>query len=183
MTRFIWQFELTGKPWTPQGNWQKDDYKWEIRYFWPIETMVRLNFDEAQLYWDKGICKQHDDIYWLDMAKPMNIKQRHDKYVLKPLVKSIKNRVAYDKKVILEASDLSQIKHQTIAVTKMALQLIIHQKPKCMLELSKIQLQNKTFSSLSIESRCPEMLDDLNAHLQLPEKPLGYVEFLSQQLR
>jgi len=178
VSRFIWQFELTGRQWLPQGNWQKDSHKWEIRYFWPIDQIVELNLNEQQLNWDQGECKLQRDVYWLDVNNPTNIKQRRDQLVYKPVVQQHHNRTAFDKKQRLDPDELSQSNFKTIEVEKMALQLKIHQKPKCMLELSKIQLQNQTFSSLCIESRCGELLDNIDDHLQLSGKACDYITFL-----
>lgn len=182
MSRFIWQFELSGKRWEPQGDWQKETHKWEIRYFWPIEQIVQLDLNERQLNWDKGACKIHQDIYWLNKDNPLNIKQRHDKLVYKAIQSQHNERAAYDKKVNISMNDLIQQNHVTIPVDKMAIQLVIHEKPKCVLELSKIYIQDQVYSSLCIESRCGGLLDDLHNHLHLPGKACSYIEFLSKRL-
>jgi hypothetical protein len=182
MSRFIWQFDLSGEQWSPSGDWQKDSHKWEIRYFWPIEQVIQLNFHESQLNWGNGACKIHHDIYWLDRNNPLNIKQRKDLFVFKEMIIQTNDRIAFEKKETLTGDELPKRNYETIAVDKMALQLIIHQKPKCLLELSKIRVQEQTFSSLCIESRCGELVDDLNSHLNLPLKAKSYVTFLGELL-
>ena len=179
MTRLIWQFELTDQLWEPQGNWQKDTHKWEIRYFWPIDQIIQLNLTESQLNWDKGACKIHHDIYWWSKDNPLNIKQRKHKIVYKALIDHKNARFAYDKKVCLSTDDIAQHDYLAIDVDKMAIQFIIHEKPKCVLELSKVQIQNRMYSSLCLESRCGELLDNLHHHLHLPGKASSYVQLLN----
>ncbi len=182
MSRFIWQFDLTNQQWLPQGNWQKGPYKWEVRYFWPVEQIIRLNINESQLNWSQAVCKTHLDNYLIDKDNPLNIKERHNKLVCKPFVSQQSQRIAYNKKVNLTADELTPDNLLTVPIEKMAIQFIVHRKPKCVLELSKIQLLNQTFTSLCIESRCGELLDDLHHHLKLPGKASSYLDFLCEKL-
>lgn len=182
MSRFIWQFEQTGQEWVPQGNWQKDPHKWEVRYFWPLDRIIELNISEKQLHWDKSVYKTHFDTYLIDRENPLNIKGRKDKLVYKPFISQQNDRIAYDKKVSLSTDELSQHNFLAVPVEKMSIQLIIYEKPKCVLELSKIYMLNQEFSSLCIESRCVRLLDNLHDHLKLPGKACSYIEFLCEQL-
>ena len=126
----------------------------------------------------------------------LNLKTRHDHVLYKPVHKRSASALAYGKKIKLNEeppqhriaelpdmnvadllSNLSVVRHK-VSVNKEALIYKITTTPGIKLEFAKLQVSDKTYFSLSIETYESSWIEPVCHHLLGKKIPCDYVTFL-----
>lgn len=198
--RMIWNFEFhTENPLSLEALEQEapEKIRWEIRYFWPenrIITLKRLN--EAFLNLSHYQIKFKQDIYYLLPHRDYNIKIRQDNLTYKPLLKKSSLALGFGKKIkltegknILAGTDnvsvyalINEIEQtgRKVEVTKETLIHRFSALSKTKLELTKLNIHQQTYFSVSIESRSLPIAEHLAKHLLDHQNSCDYVTFLKR---
>jgi len=199
-TRLVWNFEINNdKPlaWPAAESSSVDDIRWESRFFWPGSTIITLNgLDDTFLELSRYQVKHRQDSYYLLADEDYNLKTRHEHLLYKPIIKKTEHAVAYGKKLNLaeQSPDSLLPGHETLTaktllhlirtrgkkihVEKEALIYKFATTPVTKLEFARLTVKNKTYFSVSIESRAIAWIELLTQHLLGKEISCDYVTFL-----
>ncbi|CDZ76522.1 hypothetical protein BN59_00792 [Legionella massiliensis] len=202
-TRLVWNFEINQNNLLNFENLsaEREDIRWEARYFWPGETIISLNgLDERFLALSDYEAKHRQDRYALLANHNFNIKQRRMQWLYKPLFAEVEGLRAYGKKIDLDecladeilpgsngvrAQDLiEQIeKNQTtVDLVKEALIYKFPSEPTIKLELARLKLKEAVYFSLCVEGRSQFLVSLIAKHLLGTQVSCDYVSFLKQSL-
>ena len=86
--RLVWNFEVSDSKNLDFHRLydEKDEIRWEARYFWPEKTIIILHgLDERFLALSNYEIKHRQDCYILLPDSPYNIKQRRLNYSINPI--------------------------------------------------------------------------------------------------
>jgi len=205
----IWQFKinLEDKPfWQSWPLYEKalsTSEKYEQRFFWSEHTPIILNGLSREALWLSAYeFETHSDCYLL-LDDNRNVKFRHKKLHVKPLV-SINNHImAYKPKIkfhlLKEASEIgqflgrtdfsgfeskSQVKEKlrdsfvSCDVYKEAFTLDLMNSAHITIELSRIMSNGTVFYSLVVESPIAKCVEEAVVALGLTKQSQDYISFL-----
>jgi hypothetical protein len=200
--RLVWNFEFGPGNIIPLSRLEaneKDDLKWEVRYFWPDEqTIVLNNIDNGLLNLANYERKFKDDCYYLLPDNDFNIKLRRNEVQYKPLIQQVNNVLGFGHKIILdkqlqnpneEASFTSylqqlakQIKQVGIGITvkKESYTYKFPTNPPIRLELSRLEIDSTVYFSICIEGKSLFLVETLSNHLLDNQISCDYVHFLKK---
>lgn len=200
--RFVWNFEINtdDRLEIPAAeHFVQSPNHWESRFFWPqdqIVTLHGLNDDFLQLS-NYQIKHRHDTYYLLPNAD-YNLKTRHDQLFYKPILMKKPQAIAYGKKIKLDdeaanlqfpgyedkgvAALITYIKNhgKKITVEKEALIYRFDTIPAIKLELAWLYVSNKSYLSVSIESRSFSLVESMTRQLLGDLPTSDYVSFLGE---
>jgi hypothetical protein len=180
----------------------EDDRKWEKRFFFTDKETIILNglsFDYLNL--NTYTFKTHKDCYLLTPTHDINLKIRHDKFIVKPQVAIVDNCYCYSKKekfnlpqeyaflarVLPDCKHVDDIKaltrhfdshYQKINVFKDALIHHLDKKSKVKFELSRLTINKSYYYSLCIETKNKQLLELLAKSMVPKNSASNYVHFL-----
>lgn len=196
--RLVWNFEFcpaTTLPLTSLGEQEKEEIKWEIRYFWPDRELIVLNtIDNALLNLGHYERKFKNDYYYLLPDNDFNIKLRRNEMQYKPLVQTINNILGFGHKVILQPHKedkdfvphfqkiINQIKTvgKGIVVNKESYIYKFHTNPPVKLELSRLEIYNTVYFSACVEGKSHFLVATISQHLLGNQVSCDYVNFLKK---
>jgi hypothetical protein len=198
--RLVWNFEfLSGEVITlPEMVDEPDNLKWEIRYFWPEDRIIKLyNIDKTLLDLAQYKQKHKEDIYYLLPNNNYNIKRRRNELLFKPLLNQTTNACGFGPKLNLEElndladPDLSKIIHQVhsqgieVSVKKNSFIYKFASTPLVKLELARLEVHGKIFFSACIEGKSLKLVETINEQLLDKNKnpSWDYVTFLKSVSR
>ncbi len=198
--RLVWNFEINSDnplqlPSAPTPI--IEGLRWEARFFWPENVIITLNgLDDRFLELSRYQSKHRQDSYYLLADANYNVKTRREQVVYKPILQKTALAIAYGKKIKLaeQAADtllpgcdtlstqalLTLINEQgrKIDVEKEALIYEFATTPLTKLELARLTAANKTYYSVSIESRVASSVEAIAYHLLNDATSCDYVTFL-----
>lgn len=179
-----------------------EDLKWEIRFFWSEEQIIKLyNIDNSLLDLATYQQKHKEDYYYLLPDCNYNIKRRRDELLYKPILKQSANAIGFGRKINLEKiSDcpdqepaniryLKKILKQTktsgkeIPIKKEAFIYKFPTSPVIKLELARLEVNNKVFFSTCIEGRSLYLVETITEHLLDKHVSCDYVTFLKNIIK
>ncbi len=202
--RLIWNFELSGLNIIDIARLEKtskDSLRWEARYFWPDNQIIRLDaLPESFLNLAIFECKSRSDCYYLLPDYAFNIKSRRDNLLYKPLSqKTVEQIDGFSKKIILptcendaiiatkpelSALQLSQLIEQTaskVRVHKTAFIYSFSSTPTVKIECARLEFNSKTFFTSCIEGRSYSLVRELSRAIFGSLACTNYVNFLKQE--
>lgn len=203
--RLFWNFELShpsDSAFSDLLDEPPSSLRWEARYFWPETAIICLsglnaNFFNLNMY----DIKERQDTYYVLDNYPLNIKQRRDELLYKPLIEQHQGCYGFAKKINLSTQnsfsplpgadqwltkDLLDVINQqsrTIVVKKIALIYKLDTHPKVKLEFSRLNVLGQLFFSLCVEGRSQTMVSTISQHILPHQQPSDYVHFLKDILR
>lgn len=202
--RLVWNFEISKNnplSWSTLQD-EKDEIRWEARYFWPEDTIITLEgLDDDFLALSNYEIKHRQDRYSLFENSNYNIKKRHLEWLYKPLLKEEGTLRGYGKKINLAdyppdkpltgtktdyaPALLAQLEknQQEIDIEKEVLIFKFATKPKIKMELARLDLAKKIYFSLSIEGRSQSLVSTIASRLLGEQVSCDYVNFLKQTLK
>lgn len=199
--RLVWNFEINNEQPLDCSHLhdQKEDLRWEVRYFWPEHTIISLQgLDENFLDLSSYDVKHREDYYLLLADSTLNIKLRRTELLYKPLLSKTLNLYGYGKKInltnypanhLLPATDnftatelVIKLENQAqkIQVSKEALIYKFSTQPTIKLELARIRIKEKNYFSVCIEGRSQLLVARIANHLLQEQISCDYVNFLKQ---
>lgn len=202
-TRLVWNFEINQNNLLNLENLNADreEIRWEARYFWPGDTIICLNgLDNRFLTLSNYEIKLRPDRYALLTNHNFNIKQRRMQWLYKPLLAEAEGMRGYGKKIdlancladeILPGSNgvraqdlLEQIDNHltTVELVKEALIYKFPSEPTIKLELARLKLDESVYFSLCVEGRSQFLVSLIAKHLLGTQVSCDYVSFLKQSL-
>lgn len=197
--RLVWNFEIENKKplqLPSLSTIEEGLMRWECRYFWPVDNIITLHgLNDDFLCLSQYQNKHRQDIYYLLPDANYNLKLRRDELVYKPLLNIKPNAFAYGKKINLQEqpeglplagcdedgpSLIARIKKQAIEikVDKEALIYKFDTSTPSKLELAWLQVDKKSFFSVSIESRSLILVESICAQVLGGLSTCDYVTFL-----
>ena len=198
--RLVWNFQIDGKNplQLPILNPKdKSPECWECRHFWPDNKIITLHGLNDHFMALSNYQRKHvQDTYYLLPDANYNLKIRRNVLFYKPVLKTKKTILAYGKKIEIaqqpaglilpgcEKDDgpalIARINNQSmkIEVEKEALIYKFHTSPTTKLELARLQVANKSFFSLNIESRSLTFVESISLQLLGRSPSCDYVTFL-----
>lgn len=199
----VWNFEIDTQDaldFSSLQGYAKEELRWEIRYFWPEDAKITLRHCPASLLDMNSVeLKQRSDVYTLIPHRHLNIKERENHWLYKPLMRSEGNAMGFAKKIDIATvaddailpgeppflkSDLMESIHTeglVIEVNKAALIFKIPSFPGCKLELTRLRLPSQTiFYSAALEVNNLDLVKYLSNHLLKGHLSCDYVIFLKQ---
>mgnify|MGYP000606064370 CR=1 FL=1 len=201
--RLVWNFEVSNSEDLDFHHLsdEKDEIRWEARYFWSEETIITLHgLNESFLALSNYEIKHRQDCYILLPDSPYNIKQRRSQLLYKPLIQEEGILRGYGKKIDLADYSPGEIlpgtralyaplllaeiqkNQREIEVSKEVLIYKLASQPKIKLELARLELAKKIYFSLSVEGRSKLLVNTLARHLLDKQVSCDYVNFLKQTL-
>lgn len=203
--RLLWNFEFSTEKQLPLTDLvvnEKDDLKWESRFFWPDKQIITLcSTDNSILDLSNYEQKYKDDDYFLIPGTNYNIKRRRNELLYKPIIKETPYALGFGHKINLEeiqnipAQETNKVLHLQKIVHEMQRgRTLIHvQKeafnykfptiPTIKLELARLELDNKVYFSACIEGRSRYLVETISEHLLGKQVSCDYVTFLKNTLR
>lgn len=198
--RLVWNFEIDCKKplQLPSVNTtDESSERWECRYFWPDDKIITLHgLNDHFMALSHYQSKHRQDTYYLLPEANYNLKMRRDELFYKPVLNTKTNALAYGKKIKLaeqppgielagcEENDgpalIARIKKQGIKINveKEALIYKFETSTTAKLELAWLQVANKSFFSVSIESRSLLLVESISSQLLGGLPTCDYVTFL-----
>ncbi|AMP88463.2 TPA: hypothetical protein F7Z80_09725 [Legionella pneumophila] len=205
MQRLVWNFEFSSEQTTPLtslGHDVQDSLKWEKRYFWPTEQIIRLNTIDSSLLDLANYQKKHkEDYYYLLPDSDCNIKRRRNELLYKPVIKQSGSTLGFGPKIHLEKSQsltchgdiehmnlqelLNKIKEKGIVVfvKKEAFVFKFPTIPTVKLELARLEVKNKVYFSACVEGRSLTLVETISVLLFGAQSSSEYVTFLKKTLK
>lgn len=201
--RLVWNFEINpiNALDFSELNDQRDELRWEARYFWPEKTIICLHgLDQRFLAFSNYKAKHRQDRYALLSGLDYNIKERKMEWLYKPLMAETEQLRGYGKKINLAdypankdlpgsknlraAELLSKVitNQYNIELSKEALIYKFPGDPTIKLELARLELSEKIYFSLCIEGHSPRLVSRLSKQLVGSQISCDYVRFLKQAL-
>jgi hypothetical protein len=161
---------------------QKEEFRWERRYFWPGDTIIPLHgldpcFRDLTLY----SIKERQDTYYLLPDKRDNIKQRRGEILYKPLLQEKQFCLRFGKKILLQEQDpyqLEKIQAKTFLLKKTVLVYRFPTTPCIKLELCLLHVASCVYFSSCIEGKSQELVHTISTHLFKDTPSCDYVAFL-----
>ena len=202
--RLVWNFEFSQKKSLPLFNLvdEASELKWEIRFFWPEDSIISLyNIDDSLLDLANYHQKHKEDIYYLVPHCNYNIKRRRDELLYKPILNQSVNAIGFGTKINLEAVNdypnqepdnilhLQNILHQTqtagkeVRVKKESFIYKFATTPVTKLELDRLEVNNQVFFSACIEGKSLYLVEKINEHLMDKQISCDYVTFLKSIIK
>lgn len=195
--RLVWNFEWsTTKPFSFKDlkAEQKEDLKWEARFFWQDMDIITLCATDDSLL-DLTLYKQKhkEDDYFLLPLLNYNIKRRRNELLYKPIVGESIFAIGFGPKINLDEASknnpfLKELRRQVdqarvVSVMKDAFIYKFNTAPSVKLELARLEVANKVYFSACVEGRCAYLVEQISKHL-LGERPsCDYVTFLKGILK
>lgn len=203
--RLVWNFEFSkNKPLSLDklASSDKEDIKWESRFFWSDNQAITLNAtDNSLLTLTNYKQKQKKDYYYLLPNSNLNIKRRGQKLLYKPIKAQSPVAIGFGPKINLDevktnpnsSEDLSNqllnILNQTektgieICVKKESFTYKFPTTPPIKLELAKLEMENHVYFSACIEGRSLYLVKLIKEHLLGMQVSCDYVTFLKNILK
>lgn len=196
--RLVWNFELSASktPFLTKEDKKQDDLKWEWRFFWPEEEIIRLPLiDDAMLDLAHYEQKHKKDHYYLLPGEHFNIKLRRNELLYKPLLKQGKYAQGFGAKIHLEADasknmapstmdECAKIKQQIneegveVVVKKESFTFKLPTHPSIKLELARIEVRQQIYFSVCVEGRSHSLVETVSKALFGKQASCDYVTFL-----
>ncbi|HAU1295271.1 TPA: hypothetical protein JBI36_03395 [Legionella pneumophila] len=205
MQRLVWNFEFSSEQTTPLttlGHDAQDNLKWEKRYFWPTDQIIRLNTIDSSLLDLANYQKKHkEDYYYLLPDSDHNIKQRRNELLYKPVIKQSGTALGFGPKIHLETpqtlschGDAGQLNRQellkkikekgiVVFVKKEAFVFKFPTTPTVKLELARLEVRDKVYFSACIEGRSLNLVETISVLLFGTQPSFEYVTFLKKTLK
>lgn len=200
--RLVWNFEFNTQETTPSLEYpmakEAEAIRWEIRFFWPHNTIICLNPAESTLLDLANYQrKERDDHYYLLPEYDYNIKKRREEILYKPLIKKVRQAVGFGSKTALEmdaeSSFIQDLQLQKIAQQIEATGKVVHvkkqafiykfpTKPTIKLELARLEVLNQIYFSACIEGKSLGLVENIANHLLDKQVSCDYVSFLKKIL-
>lgn len=201
--QLIWNFEFTlnKSPCSFNDSENKEDIKWEARFFWPSHEKIVMSCLDHELLDLKNYKKKiRDDYYYLIPNSDANIKLRKNQLLYKPLVRKTNTAYGFGPKIILNPftpayeqnehclkmneilNEVTPIK-KPIHVKKIAYLYKFQCTPTIKLELARLKINKKTFYSACIEGHSLKKVNFLVEHLLGHQISCDYVTFLRNILK
>lgn len=196
--RFVWNFEIKPGAFNfPDHDQKESEGHWEARFFWLEENIIVLNnLNEPFLNLSNFELKKRNDDYCLFENFDANLKLRRDVWVYKPLLEERNGARRYGPKIHIQELNPGQKvpgfeieanillstleKKETFNIQKEALIYTFPTKPKVKMELARIRCKEKTFFSVSFESRVIEFVRTLQQKVLEGAHASDYVTFLKE---
>lgn len=195
----IWRFVVTTNPkgsLFPMKEDKEDLLKWELRYFWSDTDNIAINLiHDDLLILGRYKEKQRKDEYYLLPDSLLNIKQRKNQLLYKPVIRTTRHAIAFGKKIPLDdlpkdmdqnlASTLESLRHKVLAeadripVKKEAYVFKFPCTPTIKLELARLEVHNKTYYSACVEGRSLSLVETISKALFGTLEPSDYMHFLT----
>jgi len=198
--RLVWNFEINSDNLLElpmMDGVAEQELRWEARYFWPEDNIIILHgLNHGFLALSAYKIKHKQDSYYLLPDADYNIKMREEHLYYKPLLVNSPHAQAFGKKIKLEECAasmalpgldtptakvlLGRIKNQgrKISIEKEALIYRFASNPQIKLELARIQVANRVYFTLSIESRALAAVELVSRHVLGDTPACDYVRFL-----
>lgn len=187
--RFIWNFEFSDAKThliASLPHQDEDELKWEARYFWNSDEIIRLSLiDPLLLRLSHYQIKEKHDCYFLLAKHHQNIKLRHGKLQYKPLIKQSAYAFGFGAKVELNVDDKDcfltqkQIDKGTeIIVHKESVGFKWNNHPSIKLELSRLEINHAVYFSACVEGRSQVLVEAISEQLLGKHNTTDYVAFL-----
>ncbi|HAZ7572946.1 TPA: hypothetical protein ACGCKQ_000349 [Legionella pneumophila] len=205
MQRLVWNFEFSSiqtPPLTTLGHDVQDNLKWEKRYFWPPDQIIRIHAIDSSLLDLANYQKKHkEDYYYLLPDSDYNIKQRRNELLYKPVIKQSGSALGFGPKVHLETPQtlschgdaehmnrqelLKKIKEKGIVVfvKKEAFVFKFPTTPTVKLELARLEVKNEAYFSACVEGRSLTLVETISVLLFGNQPSFEYVTFLKKTLK
>lgn len=205
MQRLVWNFEFSSGqtiPLTTLGNYVQDKLKWEKRYFWPEDQIIRLNsIDNSLLNLANYQQKHKEDYYYLLPDSDHNIKRRRNELLYKPLIKQSGSALGFGAKINLEDTQyvssqdnidpmnlqdlFKKVKKKGIVVfvKKEAFVFKFPTTPTVKLELARLEVNNTVYFSACVEGRSLNLVETISELLFGKQASFEYVTFLKKILK
>lgn len=201
--RLAWNFEIKANQTLDIPQHVEDaveDSHWEFRQFWPEENIIVLSgLDVNFLELSRYKIKHRNDEYMLVANMDLNLKHRGEELIYKPTIKRTAKAVLYGKKIKfpehpnfsisineqeLDAQTFLKTiyqEHQNIVVEKEALiyKFDMHRATK--LELARLNIQNKIFFTLCVESPSLKLVEHLSNQIIASPNNMDYVTFFKNK--
>lgn len=205
MQRLVWNFEFSSGqtiPLTTLGNYVQDKLKWEKRYFWPEDQIIRLNsIDNSLLNLANYQQKHKEDYYYLLPDSDHNIKRRRNELLYKPVIKQSGSALGFGAKINLEDTQyvssqdnidpmnlqdlFKKVKKKGIVVfvKKEAFVFKFPTIPTVKLELARLEVNNTVYFSACVEGRSLNLVETISELLFGNQASFEYVTFLKKILK
>jgi hypothetical protein len=176
---------------------QQDNKKWEIRYFWPEDHIIRFyTLDNSLLDITNYQQKHKEDCYYLLPDGNYNIKLRRNQLLYKPILDRSSKAIGFGTKINLEEIDDYSLQEQgpgfnphnliqqvqnfgkKIHVNKTSFTYKFPTTPSVKLELAQLKVQDKVYFSACIEGKSLLLVETINKHLLDEQVSCEYVTFL-----
>lgn len=197
--RLVWNFEINPEPifTLPDEKGLTDEHKWEIRFFWPADTIIELKgLSDSHLDLSRYTIKHREDRYCLLKNHDLNIKVRRGRLLYKPILARTRHAIAYGKKIdLLKAKphtnlpgdngyciatllNLINTHKKEVVVRKEALIYQFKTQPKIKLELARLEVNGVVYFSVCVESYALALTQSLSRHLLNNQLSCDYITFL-----
>lgn len=192
----VWNFEFSIKnpiSFSHLVDIEKDQIKWECRFFWPEhETIVLHAFDKNLLDLNQYEHKIKEDDYYLLPHKNYNIKRRRNELLYKPLVDQTEHILGFGSKIHLDDLNdsipkVDQLRQILFQVKNQATVVHVHKEsyvhkcpttPTTKLELARLEVNGQVYFSACIEGRSLNSVETLSELLLGTYVSCDYVTFL-----
>jgi hypothetical protein len=203
--RLVWNFEFSSNkppPLTRLEIKNKEDLKWEARFFWPDDQIITLYaVDKASLDLALYEQKHKEDDYYLLPDSNYNIKLRRNELLYKPILKQTPYATGFGAKTNLStitchSNEQNQSTLNLDKVMQQAKELgtVVHVKkesfiykfqtsPTIKLELARLEVHDKVYFSACVEGRSLYLVEKISEHLLDKQVSCDYVTFLKNNLR
>lgn len=203
--RLVWNFEFSPNkppPLTRLAIKNKEDLKWEARFFWPDDQIITLYaVDKASLDLALYEQKHKEDDYYLLPDSNYNIKLRRNELLYKPILKQTPYATGFGAKTNLSTITCHSNEHDpsTLDLDKVMQQAkelgtVVHVKkesfiykfqtrPTIKLELARLEVHNKVYFSACVEGRSLYLVEKISEHLLGKQVSCDYVTFLKNNLQ
>lgn len=203
--QLVWNFEFSAKKPLSLTNFvaeEQDSLKWEARFFWPENHLIRLcPMNGSLLKLANYQSKHKEDNYYLLAHCDYNIKRRRDELVYKPLLKQSAHAFGFGTK--LNLGDLANISNypqdyilhlQRIAdqALKHGVEVLVKKEsfiykfsttPSIKLELARLEVNDTIYFSACIEGKSLYLVETICEHLLGKQVSSDYVTFLKDIIK
>ncbi len=200
-TRLFWNFEIDNSheiDFSELPEATNANYSWEVRFFWPQETIIVLKgLNKQFLNLSNYKSKHRQDCYFILEKNNYNIKCRRSELLYKPLLKENEDLSAYGKKINLTntlstanllgtpltvGQLLEQLQRSKEITVEKDLLIYKCRQTNLKLELSRLEIKHSIYYSLAVQGKSPEAVARVSKQLTTTQ-PMSYVSFLQLFLK
>lgn len=203
--RLVWNFEFSTTNTIQLTHLvadERDEIKWERRFFWSEDDIVSLsNIDNSLLDLANYHQKHKEDHYFILPGCNYNIKIRRNELLYKPVRDQTPSTIGFGHKINLNNIEtLNDIKdserrklgdialkahHEGVEVfvKKESFVYKFPTTPSIKLELARLEVMNKVYFSACIEGKSLNLVELLSDHLLGKQVSCEYVTFLKKILK
>lgn len=203
--RLVWNFELSVQKTLPLSNLvdnEHDNLKWEQRFFWSDEQIIKLlAIDNTLLDIANYHQKHKEDYYYLSPYDDYNIKRRRNELLYKPLILKKGSSFGFGAKINIDdeqnlialppnvRTDLQIIAQNArehgivVFVKKEEFVYKFHTTPPIKLSLDRLEVNNQVYFSICIEGKSRTLVEKISEHLLGEQVSCEYVTFLKKIMK